>query len=73
MAAFDRENAVNRNRTLGIPARSNSSLGWIIGIVVIVGALCVYAYESGMWGPRDSATHETTQPVNPAPSPATKP
>jgi hypothetical protein len=70
MAAFDRTTSINE--TLGIPARRNSSLGWIVGIVVIVGALCVYAYESNMWGPRDT-THETTQPVNPAPSPAAKP
>jgi hypothetical protein len=70
---FNRDNATSRNTTLGIPARSNNALGWIVGIVVIVGALCVYAYETNMWGPHESATHETTQPVNPAPPPATKP
>jgi hypothetical protein len=73
MATFDRDNAINRNKTVGIRSRSNTSLGWIVGIVVIVGVLCTYAYESGMWGPRDTATHETTQPADPAPSPATKP
>ena len=71
MAAFDRDN-VTRNKTLGIPTRSNTP-AWIAGIVIVVGAIIgVYAYESG-WGTHQSVapapTQEMTQPALP-PEPA---
>ena len=78
MTSFDREDETTRNRTLGIPTRTNNT-PWIAGIVILaVIVLGGYAYETGMWGTHDNVApaviHETTTaPMSPAPSPAAKP
>jgi hypothetical protein len=75
MATFDRETAT-RNEALGIRDRSSNAPAWIAGLVILAAIVIgVFVYESR--GTHESvaptATHETTQPVNPTPSPATKP
>ena len=55
MAAFDRDN-VTRNKTLGIPTRSNTP-AWIAGIVIVVGAI-IGVYASSPVGARIRAWHQ---------------
>jgi hypothetical protein len=76
MATFDRENAT-RNKTMEIRDRTGSNApAWIAGLVIVaaivIGAV-VYEFRGTHESVAPTATHETTQPVNPAPSPATKP
>jgi hypothetical protein len=76
MATFDRENTTT-NEALGIRDRSSNAPAWIVGIVILAAIVIgVFVYESrgnSETAAPTTAAHETTQPVNPAPSPATKP